>query len=211
MITGTGMQLDAAQLERAMSRNAIIRMKGETAGYKFIRLILKSDRYIKNKISGVELLRGVPYVNSKKGNMTDIAIKLESGDVSFELDPATLEYIYDLLDTPHNRKFLATHKDYNIWEIMDQEIKGDIEKIYDEIKASFVRKTPEQPQKENVQKEEVVEIKPPEIPDNLPEIPVVIHEVGAGVVTPGVEQEPEKKLRGRPTRTTIERARVATP
>lgn len=230
MISGSGLQLDAAQLERAMSRNAIIRMKGESAGYKFIRLVLKSERYIKNRISGVEILHGIPFVNAKKGNMTDIMVQLSSGDVEFELEPSTLEYTYEMLDTPYNRKFLATHRDYNIWEITDETVKKEIDTIYDQIKGTFVKKAPEQPEQETSETPKTIDAVPPAIPENMPDVPRETVEIeqkakedeqivqteqlepaGTGVVTPGIDMDEPKRLRGRPAKRTPERARVAVP
>lgn len=140
MLRDSGMALDAAQIERARSRNQIIISKAEDMGYKFIRLRAIDQRLVTNTITGADMVRGIPFVNEKMGNMTDYYIEQTGGEIKFELDTSTGTYVCFILDTEKNRQFLATHKEHNFWRIMDEMVEADVEERYNKIKDSFIRK-----------------------------------------------------------------------
>jgi hypothetical protein len=137
MLVGSELALDRAQIERSEDRRSAIYAKGILQGYKFIRLVLKNIR--KRKISGIDVLFAIEFTNDKLGGITDYQIELRGGDICFEFQRDVRQYIYDMVDTDRNRDFLATHLDYDFWDITDASVLYDVKARYEKIKAEVLK------------------------------------------------------------------------
>ena len=98
------------------------------SGHKFIELIFTSDKdYSFFEIGGVEVLQPIEYTER---NRTKYKFKETGGVIKFKPDPLRGGYpVCKLLDTPHNRKILATHYDPDVWEIDDDQIDQKIREL----------------------------------------------------------------------------------
>jgi hypothetical protein len=115
------------------------RMRSVYGGnYKFIALTLNDIR--RRNISGVEIIFSTPFTNEQKGGVTDFHHEVRGGAIRFEFNEAMGVWRYDMLDSEHNRQFLASMYDRNFWDIEDEEIKKDIAKRAAEITASIIGK-----------------------------------------------------------------------
>ena len=109
--------------------------------YKFIELILNDIR--RRQIAGVEVVHSTPFINEAKGGIQDYAHEIRGGAIRFEYNEAMGVWKYDMLDSEHNRNFLASMWDRNFWDIVDEGIKKDIELRAAEITASLIQKKAE--------------------------------------------------------------------
>jgi len=106
-------------------------------GHNFINLILISDRdYNFFSIGGVDILHPIEFLENNK---TKFKFKKAGGSIKFRPDPMMGGYpVCELLDTPHNRKMLATHYNTGDWQIedkdIDSQIKGAKTKIENKLK-----------------------------------------------------------------------------
>lgn len=145
----------AEQIREANRRSAVF-----SGGHKFIWLTLINPKLM--RIIGIEYIHALPYIDEMNGNITRYHLEIRGGVTDFQFDPSKGLFRYAMLDSEHNRKFLASHYHLNIWTIEDDAIREQIEKmsnaISDEIKnPQYLKK--ENPQKENIENEKK-EIKP---------------------------------------------------
>jgi hypothetical protein len=106
--------------------------------YKFISLILNDIR--RRNISGIEVVHSTPYINEQMGGVQDFFHEVRGGSIKFEFNESMGCWRYDMLDSDHNRKFLASMWDRNFWEIEDADVKKDIEKRAKAITESMIVK-----------------------------------------------------------------------
>jgi len=102
-----------------------IKFEMKKSGYKFITLVYLGRKNINyHEIGGVEVLRPIPYIEN---NQEVFQFKKSGGSIKFTPDRMYDDYpVCHLLDTPHNRKFLATHYDPDSYEIIDDDIDAQI-------------------------------------------------------------------------------------
>jgi hypothetical protein len=126
------------------------RMKAIGRNHKFITLVLKDEKK-RNAIFGIEIVNAVPFVNDQKGGVQDFQIEVKGGALQFEWDMGEGESIAKILDSKHNRAFLASHyygqidrdgRCYPYWVIKDEDINTEIKKMADEIKKDMVQQAP---------------------------------------------------------------------
>jgi hypothetical protein len=126
------------------------RMRAITRNNKFITLILKDERK-RNAIFGIEVINATPFINDQKGGVQDFIIEIKGGSLEFVWDMGEGEFIAKMLDSKHNRAFLASHyygrteKDgthFPYWEIKDSDVDAEIREMADSIKATMIK--PEQ-------------------------------------------------------------------
>jgi hypothetical protein len=95
------------------------------SGHKFIPLDLVD--LSKNRVGGCEFLNVEPYTDvTPHGNVTRYNFHVMGGEARFEYSPIHGMYRYEMLDTEHNRKFLASHYSENPWKILDKEVEKDV-------------------------------------------------------------------------------------
>lgn len=140
MLVGSELALDRAQIERTNNRKTAIQAKGSLQGYKFIRLVLKNIR--KRKICGIDVLHALEFSNDKLGGVTDYQLELRGGDIDFEYRPEFGQYIYDMVDTERNRNFLASHLEYDFWDVQDPVVQYDVKNRYEKMKAEILAPKP---------------------------------------------------------------------
>jgi hypothetical protein len=111
------------------------------SGHRFITLIMTSDKdHEFYEIGGVEVLQPIEYIENNK---TKFKWKKSGGAIKFKPDPMMGDYpVCELLDTPHNRKILATHYNPAAWEIEDDAIDSQIKGLRTKI-ANSLKETPE--------------------------------------------------------------------
>jgi hypothetical protein len=110
--------------------------------FKFISLILNDIR--RRNICGVEVVQSTAFRNEAMGGVQDYQHEVMGGSIKFEFNEAMGVWRYDLLDSDHNRQFLASMWDRDFWEIEDVEVKKDIERRAKEItKSMIIAKEPE--------------------------------------------------------------------
>lgn len=140
MLVGSELALDRAQIERSNNRKSAIMAKGSLQGYKFIRLVLKNIR--KKRISGVDVLSAQEFTNENLGGVLDYQLELRGGDINFEYRPEFGQFIFDLVDTERNRNFLASHLEYNFWDITDPMVVFDVKNRYEKMKEEILKPRP---------------------------------------------------------------------
>lgn len=138
MISGSEMALDRAQIERSQNREHAIMAKASIMGYKFIRLQLKNIR--KRRIVGVDCIAASAFVNEEMGGITDYNIEVKGGEINFQFRPDFAAYLFDILDTDRNRQFLASHYEFNYWQILDNHVDFDIKARFQKIKEDLIKK-----------------------------------------------------------------------
>jgi len=95
------------------------------SGHNFIPLELINLSM--NRVAGCEFLNVEPYTDvTPHGNVTRFNFHVMGGEARFEYSPVHGMYRYEMLDTEHNRKFLASHYSENPWKILDKEVEKDI-------------------------------------------------------------------------------------
>ena len=111
--------------------------------FKFISLVLNDIR--RRNISGAEVVQSTAFRNEAMGGVQDYVHEVVGGAIKFEFNEAMGVWRYDMLDSNHNRQFLASMWDRNFWDIEDEEIRKDIERRAREITKSMIidTKSPE--------------------------------------------------------------------
>lgn len=109
--------------------------------YKFIWLRLKNERF--NTVTGVEVVNSIPYRDHKL-NIQRFHLSVSGGAIKFEYDPSKNGLVYPLLDSEHNRAFLASHYHLDLWEILDSDISKEIAKVSKSINKEIVKEKPKE-------------------------------------------------------------------
>jgi len=130
------------------------------SNFKFIPLVLNDIR--RRTISGAEIVFSRMFINDQKGGIRDYSHEVKGGEIQFELSESRGAFVYNLLDTEHNRQFLASMWDRNFWSIEDSEVKKDIENKAKKITESLILKKEKQDSEEK--EEDIVKIKYVESP-----------------------------------------------
>ena len=99
------------------------------SGKQFIRLRL-INMYTA-RIMAIDSL--VPHFGIGEHGLLTVTLQGGSRELEFEPNESNTDMVADVLDTPFNRKFLASHTVYNYWEIEDPNIRKEIEKMADDI------------------------------------------------------------------------------
>ena len=108
----------AQMRQENQSYEDLVRYEMLRSGHNFIVLILTARKKYKTyEIGGVDVLIPIEYIEK---NETVFKFKIGGGTIKFTPDPMRGGYpVCHLLDTPHNRKILATHYNRDEWEIED--------------------------------------------------------------------------------------------
>lgn len=140
---GTELPMSKEQAVREGQRNRAM----YNSGYKFISLVLNDIR--RRIISGVEVLNAQQYVNEQRGGIVDYHYEVMGGAIKFVNNEMRGCFTFDLLDTEHNRQFLASMWDRDFWVIEDENVKKDIEDRAKKITESLITKKQEEPVQES--------------------------------------------------------------
>jgi len=135
-------QLPVSQAEAIREqarRNAVF-----SGDHNFIWLTLENSRLM--RISGIEYVHVTPYIDEMAGNLTKFHLEIRGGETDFQWDSSRGAFRYGMLDSDHNRRFLASHFHLNIWRIEDQAIRREIQKMSDDIERQL-KGEPKQEQK----------------------------------------------------------------
>jgi hypothetical protein len=95
-----------------------------SGGHRFIWLSLNNIR--RRTICGIEIINPMPYVDELAGNVTKYHLEVKGGETDFQFDSSRGVFRYAMLDSEHNRKFLASHYHLNFWAIEDDGVRSDI-------------------------------------------------------------------------------------
>lgn len=142
-------RLDMYEKKKAAQRNALIR----SGKYTFIELmLLKGTR---KRIHGIDVVRPIQSENIDNPGVPDYEFRDGGGRIDFVFDEMKGGNFYELVDTPRNRRFLASHEGEGIWEITDHGIRAEIKKMAEEVTKEVVSKNgqygyidkPEEPEK----------------------------------------------------------------
>jgi hypothetical protein len=149
-----------------------------SSGHKFIWLTLKPEKVRYRRLSGVEIVHSVPYLDEMAGNVPKFQFSVKGGVLDFEFDESRGQFRFPLLDSEHNRRFLASHFHVEAWDIEDEKVREDIAARSKEIEKAM-KKAPKKPEVAN----------PAEIKEATPEevaaMPAPKMEpIGSDLVTP---------------------------
>lgn len=131
-------QLPMSQSEQA--RDYARKMAVYSGDYKFIHLKLLNHRY--PRVIGIDYVNVTDYIDEGEGNLLKFHLEIKSGAMMFEFNPARSGYCYDMVDTEHNRRFLASHFHLGFWLIEDAAIREEIEKMSVAIAEEIIRHPP---------------------------------------------------------------------
>jgi hypothetical protein len=126
-----------AQEAKVGARERAMSVKARQMGLGFIRLFLTDNRV--RSISGVECLHLQEFVNEEKGNSMDYHAEVRGGHLSFSWNPNFGATVGMVLDTEHNRCWLASHHGEDFWTIEDVDVEADIAKRADAIRDKSVK------------------------------------------------------------------------
>jgi hypothetical protein len=125
--------MNQEELQRKIAYQKALRDSGK----RFIRLRL-INMYTA-RIMAIDSL--VPIFGIGEHGLLTVTLQDGSRELEFEPNESNTDMIADVLDTPFNRKFLASHTAYNYWEIEDPDIRREIEEMADEItRKSIINK-----------------------------------------------------------------------
>ena len=114
----------------------------QRSGHEFIVLVLTADKEPEFfEIGGIEVLQPIAYIEKNK---TKYKFKKAGGSIKFSPDPLRGGYpVCRVLDTPENRKILATHYDLDYWQIEDQKTDQKIRELRTKIANKLKAETSE--------------------------------------------------------------------
>jgi hypothetical protein len=119
------------QMREIARKNAIRR-----SGYKFITLVLRD--FSKRGVCGIEEAVATGSIDSRTGQET-YSISIRGGAMRFEWSAEHGgEPAYQLLDSPHNRAFLASHYAGQHWTIEDPAVEAEIKKQYEDMASQSI-------------------------------------------------------------------------
>lgn len=121
-----------------------------TGGHKFIWLSLLNQR--RSRITGIEYVHATPYIDERGGGMTRFYLEVRGGTMDFQYDPNTGIFRYAMLDSEHNRKFLASHYHHEFWKIEDEKIDAEIKKMSEAIAEKIKKTNDEAPEEKSTEK-----------------------------------------------------------
>lgn len=130
--------LNAMQQEQIQEANRKMAMR--SGGHKFIRLILTQNRF--TNISGVEIVNAISYFDEDMG-VEKYSLQVTTGELQFELDRGKNVFLYDMLDSEHNRNFLVSHYHSGLWDIEDEKIDSEIKKASKALEERLKRQVEE--------------------------------------------------------------------
>lgn len=130
-------RLDMYEKKAAAQKNALKR----TGKYKFIELmLLKGTR---SRIQGIDTVRVIEGEDINNPGVPKYEFIESGGRIDFRFDEMKGGKFFDLIDTPRNRKFLASHVGEDIWEITDPVIREEINKMATDVSGEvFYKKKP---------------------------------------------------------------------
>lgn len=124
--------MQAEQMRDSARKSAIF-----SGDHKFIWLTLINDRY--QRITGVEVVDAMPYIDERAGGITRFNLHVRGGDIKFNFDPSKNSFVYPMLDSNHNRAFLASHYHTRMWKIDDAEIDKEIAGMSKKIEKDIIK------------------------------------------------------------------------
>ncbi len=107
----------------------------ETQGHNFITLKHRINSDIAEIVNGVEAVKVVSFKNHVDKTMKHDIKVIQAGDLVFIPDPRTSVRWGYLLDTPYNRRLLATHWIEDRWEIYDGKVRETVQEAAGKIKV----------------------------------------------------------------------------
>jgi hypothetical protein len=119
------------QKKKAMIRAAVIR-----GGFKLIKLILIKENM--RRISAVEVIVPVIAEDEATGKKGYQYLK-KSDRIQFELDDMAGVFTAEVIDSPKNRRFLASMQGAGIFEIEDKAIAKEIEKMSKVVQEQVIK------------------------------------------------------------------------
>lgn len=116
-------RLDMYEKKVAARRSAILR----SGKYKFIELmLLKSTR---SRIQGIDVVRPIESEDIDNPGIPQYEFREGGGRIDFRFNEMKGGKFFEIVDTPKNRNFLASHEGESIWEITDPVIREEIKKM----------------------------------------------------------------------------------
>lgn len=134
-------------------RNAIIR-----SGRTLIKLILLKRSM--RRISAVDTVFPVVREDETTGEKT-IRFREASQKIEFTEDEELGEFTAEILDTPHNREFLASNYSAKIWKIADPEMDETIKEMSVGVKDKVFKTVTDKEEPKQLKAEKLKEPKQP--------------------------------------------------
>jgi hypothetical protein len=109
--------------------------------YYFIQLVLRDSKGMPKghfAVTGFEDLIpvGEPIVNADSGDEEYTFVMNRSGYTQFRKYPDNT-WRFDMVDTLHNRQFLASHYNTGYWDVVNEDYESDIRKRYEKMKEEL--------------------------------------------------------------------------